>query len=279
MKGGPSHVDTFDPKPLLDRDHGKPYPGEKPRVAFAKTGNLLKSPWKFKQYGQSGIAGQRAVPARGPVRRRPLLHPLAARHQPGPRRGGAEAAHRQRQLRPPEHGGVGRLRPGHREPEPARRSSPSARRWPTAASTTGARRSCRPPARGCRSATPASRSSRRRSATSTTRACRATCSGSSSTCWPRLNREHLARTGPDLALEGRIESFELAFRMQTADAGGRGPLAASPRRRKKLYGLDDPVTGQLRPAVPAGPAVRRARRALRPGHAQRRTCSGTSTAT
>ena len=26
MKGGPSHVDTFDPKPLLDRDHGKPLP-------------------------------------------------------------------------------------------------------------------------------------------------------------------------------------------------------------------------------------------------------------
>src|SRR5688572_23892292 len=55
MKGGPSHVDTFDPKPLLDRDHGKPFPGQKPRVQFAPTGNLLKSPWQFKQYGQSGI--------------------------------------------------------------------------------------------------------------------------------------------------------------------------------------------------------------------------------
>src|SRR5687767_7822521 len=30
MKGGPSHVDTFEPKPLLDRDHGKPLPFEKP---------------------------------------------------------------------------------------------------------------------------------------------------------------------------------------------------------------------------------------------------------
>src|SRR5688500_6330164 len=54
MKGGPSHLDTFEPKPLLDRDDGKPYPGERPRVVFAKTGNLLRSPWKFKQYGQSG---------------------------------------------------------------------------------------------------------------------------------------------------------------------------------------------------------------------------------
>src|SRR3954452_22749224 len=55
MKGGPSHVDTFDPKPLLTRDDGGDYPFEQPRIQFAKTGKLLKSPWKFKQYGQSGI--------------------------------------------------------------------------------------------------------------------------------------------------------------------------------------------------------------------------------
>ena len=55
MKGGPSHVDTFDPKPLLDRDHGKPLPFDLPRVTFAKQGNLLRSPWQFKRYGQSGL--------------------------------------------------------------------------------------------------------------------------------------------------------------------------------------------------------------------------------
>lgn len=55
MKGGPSHVDTFDPKPLLDRDHGKAPPFELPRVTFAKQGNLLKSPWKFRRYGESGL--------------------------------------------------------------------------------------------------------------------------------------------------------------------------------------------------------------------------------
>src|SRR5438128_1849115 len=43
MKGGPSHVDTFDPKPLLARDHGKTLPFAKPRVQFAQTGALLKS--------------------------------------------------------------------------------------------------------------------------------------------------------------------------------------------------------------------------------------------
>lgn len=54
MAGGPSQVDTFEHKPLLDRDHGKPYPHEKPRVQFAPTNNLLRSPWKFKPHGKSG---------------------------------------------------------------------------------------------------------------------------------------------------------------------------------------------------------------------------------
>ncbi len=54
MHGGPSQVDTFDYKPLLERDHGKPLPFDKPRVVSSQTGNLLKSPWKFRQYGQSG---------------------------------------------------------------------------------------------------------------------------------------------------------------------------------------------------------------------------------
>ncbi|MBI1312700.1 DUF1501 domain-containing protein [bacterium] len=54
MHGGPSQVDLFDYKPLLERDHGKPLPFPKPRVVSAPTGNLLKSPWSFRQYGESG---------------------------------------------------------------------------------------------------------------------------------------------------------------------------------------------------------------------------------
>ena len=42
MSGGPSQVDTFDPKPLLTRDDGKPLPFAKPRVQFNSTKNLLK---------------------------------------------------------------------------------------------------------------------------------------------------------------------------------------------------------------------------------------------
>ncbi len=54
MHGGPSQVDTFDYKPLLIRDHGKPLPFARPKVVSSETFNLLKSPWAFKQYGQSG---------------------------------------------------------------------------------------------------------------------------------------------------------------------------------------------------------------------------------
>lgn len=54
MHGGPSQVDTFDFKPELAARDGQPLPFAKPRIQFAQTGNLLSSPWKFKQYGESG---------------------------------------------------------------------------------------------------------------------------------------------------------------------------------------------------------------------------------
>ncbi|MFN8705561.1 MAG: DUF1501 domain-containing protein, partial [Planctomyces sp.] len=54
MHGGPSHVDTFDYKPELIRLNGRPLPIEKPRIQFAQTGNLLQSPWRFRQYGECG---------------------------------------------------------------------------------------------------------------------------------------------------------------------------------------------------------------------------------
>jgi hypothetical protein len=55
MDGGPSHVDTFDPKPRLDKENGQPFPGPILPSQFMNPGQVLKSPWEFRRYGQSGI--------------------------------------------------------------------------------------------------------------------------------------------------------------------------------------------------------------------------------
>lgn len=58
MDGGPSQVDTFDPKPLLDKYDGRPPTeviGKIEPTQFANVGKILKSPWKFRHYGQSGL--------------------------------------------------------------------------------------------------------------------------------------------------------------------------------------------------------------------------------
>jgi hypothetical protein len=56
MCGGVSHLDTFDPKPALDKYHGQPLPGEKDiQVQQGYPGPVMRSPYKFKKYGQSGI--------------------------------------------------------------------------------------------------------------------------------------------------------------------------------------------------------------------------------
>jgi hypothetical protein len=54
LNGGPSHVDTFDPKPSLAKYAGKPLPGEYIKTE-RKTGAALPSAFKFQKYGQSGI--------------------------------------------------------------------------------------------------------------------------------------------------------------------------------------------------------------------------------
>src|SRR5947207_8364954 len=52
--GGPSHVDTFDPKPALARLHGQPLPMDN-LPTERRTGAAFQSPFKFQKYGQSGI--------------------------------------------------------------------------------------------------------------------------------------------------------------------------------------------------------------------------------
>lgn len=55
MDGGPSQMDSFDPKPELTRLDGKPFPVTKEPTQFDNNGSTLGSPWAFKQYGQSGL--------------------------------------------------------------------------------------------------------------------------------------------------------------------------------------------------------------------------------
>jgi hypothetical protein len=54
MNGGCSHVDSFDPKPALDKFDGQPLPGGAIKTE-RRTGELMKTPFKFKKYGQCGM--------------------------------------------------------------------------------------------------------------------------------------------------------------------------------------------------------------------------------
>ncbi len=64
LNGGPSQVDTFDPKPMLTKYHGQPAPAGNLKTE-RKTGNLLKSPFEFKRGGKSGIEISEIFPKLG----------------------------------------------------------------------------------------------------------------------------------------------------------------------------------------------------------------------
>ncbi len=55
MSGGVSHVDSFDPKPRLAREHGKPMPVPVERTQFDNNGNVMQSPFAFAPGGESGL--------------------------------------------------------------------------------------------------------------------------------------------------------------------------------------------------------------------------------
>src|ERR1700694_3590600 len=64
LNGGPSQVDTFDPKPMLTKYDGKPIPSGNLKTE-RKTGNLLASPFKFKKCAQSGVEVSEIFPKLG----------------------------------------------------------------------------------------------------------------------------------------------------------------------------------------------------------------------
>jgi hypothetical protein len=55
MDGGPSQVDTFDPKPRLDREHGQPIKVKTHPTQFNNVGTVLRCPWRFRRYGECGL--------------------------------------------------------------------------------------------------------------------------------------------------------------------------------------------------------------------------------
>jgi hypothetical protein len=90
MFGGPSHLDTFDPKPLLARDTGRPLaPEKRPRVVSFpnRMGNLVGSPFPFRQHGESGLCISSLFPCL--ARRADDLCVLNGMHCSNSRHGGA----------------------------------------------------------------------------------------------------------------------------------------------------------------------------------------------
>lgn len=68
MQGGPSHHDMFDPKPIMQKYDGKPFPGEiKYDNAAQASSKVLASPWKFSHQGECGMELSELVPHMGEI--------------------------------------------------------------------------------------------------------------------------------------------------------------------------------------------------------------------
>ena len=240
MKGGPSQVDTFDPKPLLDRDDGKAYPGQKPRVQFAPTSELLKSPWNFKQYGQSGLPVSELFPH--VARFVDELCIIRSLH-------GTNAAH------------GGALLKLHTGSDNFVR--PSMGSWVTYGLGTENQNL---PAFLTICPTLAHGGVNNWGAAVLPATCQGTPIGNATVPASQamvrhihnpalspaqqraqldfvrqLNHEHLEKSGPALELEGRLNSFELAFRMQQSMPEAQD-ISGESEATRKLYGIDEPVT-------------------------------------
>ena len=242
MHGGPSHVDTFDYKPALIRDSGKPLPFAKPRIQFAQTSNLRRSPWEFRPCGQSGAMVSDLFPLVGACA--DDLCFLKSVHGTNEAHGGAllklhtgsdtfvrpsmgswisyGLGSENRNL--PSfitinptlgHGGVGNwssaFLPAVHQGTPLGGGVPVEKATIHYLHDPGEN-------------VPLQRAQLDFLA--------------------EVNRDHRARSGPDSALEARIESFELAFRMQTEAPEVLNLDGESPATRR-LYGLDDPRTASF----------------------------------
>ncbi len=241
MHGGPSHVDLFDYKPQLQRSHGQPFPGEKPRIVSAPTGNLLASPFAFQRHGQSGRYVSEVFPhLAGLVDELGFIHSM---HGSNSRHGAAllELHTGSDTFIRPSMGswityGLGSENqdlPGYITICPTLTHS-GVNAWSSAflpghhhGTQMGYQGTPAPNARfpfiqNLSGTTPAQQ---RRELD----------------LLSRLNERHLAGRGPDDALAARLASFELAFRMQR-EAPRLQDLSGESEATRKLYGLDQPQT-------------------------------------
>ncbi len=243
MKGGPSHMDTFEPKPQLTKDDGKPLPFDKPRVQFAPTGELLKSPWKFKQYGESGLWASELFPhVAQHLDDICMLHSLY----------GSNAAHGGACLKihtgsdtfvRPSMGawlsyGLGtenRNLPAFITICPTLAHG-GVKNWSSA--FLPAEHGGTPLGNASLPSTQAqvkyirnSHLDRRQQRLQLD-------------LLREMNAEHLESSGPEASLEARISSFELAFRMQT-EMPEAADLSRESRATQELYGLNDKVTADF----------------------------------
>ncbi len=245
MHGGPSQMDLFDYKPLLTRDSGKPSPIPKPRVVSSATGNLLGSPFKFKQHGQSGAWVSELLPNIASVSDKLCF--LNGVHCSNSRHGGALLELHTGSdtfIRPSigswvsyglgsecsdlpafltlaptlSHGGVNNY---------ASAFLPATHQGvPLGSASVGAEKARIPfieggPARGEQMA--------------------------EMDLLAHFNQVHGAQAGFDPRLEGQVAAMEMAFRMQGV-APAVQDLTMETKETKTAYGLDDPVTknyGQL----------------------------------
>ncbi len=240
MHGGPSQVDTFDYKPLLKRDHGKPLPFARPKVVSSETFNLLQSPWAFKQYGQSGAWVSDLFPETAKCVDDMCF--VKSMYGSNSRHGGAllELHTGSDTFIRPSMGswvtyGLGTENasmPGYLTICPTQ-SHGGANNFgsaflpaPYAGTAIGSVGIASKDARIPFISNKETPREIQRMEIDYSQA---------------LNRKQLETTGHDRALEGRIESFELAFRMQS-EAPDLQDLSKESEATQKLYGLDNPIT-------------------------------------
>jgi hypothetical protein len=242
MNGAPSHVDTFDPKPALTRYHNTPYRGGLSVGSNGRpVGHLMQSPFPFRRHGHSGLEVSSLFPhtarfADDLCVLRSLYTDTAA-HASGCLQLNTGSV----QIGRPSLGawlsyGLGTLNDNLPSfvvmTDPRGGPIGSASNW-TAGFMPAAYQGTLFRSQGSPLldlATPAGvgRRGQRRSLD----------------LLARLNREHQAAHPAESELAARIESYELAFRMQTA-AAEVVDVGREDRRTRDLYGLDNPRTADF----------------------------------